>query len=53
MCDGRPDCMNGEDEDDDICGSHAHSASSGDILQQHSSARTGRDMEMATFRVRI
>jgi hypothetical protein len=45
--------MNGEDEEEDVCGISADSASSGDTLNHRSSARTGRDMDLNHFRVSL
>jgi hypothetical protein len=48
VCDGRVDCMNGEDEDEDLCDT---SANSGSFQNQQPSARVGRDMDLTNFRV--
>jgi hypothetical protein len=49
VCDGRVDCMNGEDEDQTLC----DSASSGHILNQQFSALSVPDMDSDHFKARL
>ena len=44
--------MNGEDEEEVLCGNSDTSATSGKFLNQQSAGRIGRDMDLTNFRVR-